>query len=68
MIAELLTINTAQSLARQAGYTIPRRTINYACANGFIAGARKAGRDWIFTHEAFFAWVNNRPKPGRKQT
>jgi hypothetical protein len=66
VITELLTINEAQAMARDAGQAVPGRTIRYACKEGFIRDARKIGRDWAFSRESFLAWLGDRPKPGRK--
>lgn len=62
-----LTCGDASRFAlEQRGEIIPLRTIRYAAKNGFIPGAEKQGRDWVFPQVKFTAWLRNRPKPGRK--
>lgn len=61
------TSGTARKLMNdEYGIDIPVSSISHACRNGHIKNAVKDGRDWRFPQMNFLAWVNNRPKPGRK--
>lgn len=65
-----LTVDEAVEYARKLDFETPpnfNRTIRYAAAHGFIPRARKIGRDWTFHTMRFLGWLNNRPKPGRKE-
>lgn len=62
-----LSVTEAVSLIHEVrSETISGRTIRYACKHGFIKRAELQGRDWRLSPHSLMAWVNNRPKPGRK--
>lgn len=61
-----LTVGEAIKLADSLDKRITDRAIRYAADNGFIDGAVKQGRDWLLPKSGFLAYLNNRPKRGRK--
>ncbi len=60
-----LTLAEAAAYAAEGGAPLATRTIRKAAARGLIPGARKAGRDWLVTHEGLNHYLDHRPKPGR---
>ena len=63
----LLTTAQAQQLAEQnTGKATPLSTISWACRNGHIKGAEKICRDWLFSEDAFLAWLLDRDADMRK--
>jgi len=63
-----MTVGQAEEYAREVGEQASARGIRLAAKNGYIPGARKVGRDWLITYEGFNYYLDNRPKPGRKQS
>lgn len=64
-----ITSRQAQSIFERAtGDTVPISSITNACRRGHIRNATKVGRDWQFRERELWAWLNNRPNPGRPKT
>lgn len=61
-----MTVEQAEDYAREVGELVSRRGIRLAARNGYIPGARKAGRDWLIPYDGFNHYLDDRPKPGRK--
>lgn len=50
---------SAPQLAHTSGR--PLRTVQRACADGSIPGARKVGRDWLIPADAARAYADRKP-------
>lgn len=61
-----MTVAQALDYANEVGETVSARGIRLAASNGYIHGARKAGRDWLIPYAGMNYYLDNRPKRGRK--
>ena len=61
-------LTIAPEMAALPSVNITQQMINYALRKGSIKGARKVGRDWVFSKAAFWEWYRNRPRVGRPKS
>ena len=67
MTSNEMTVEQAEEYAKEVGEQASARGIRLAARRGYIPGARKIGRDWVITYDGFNHYLDNRPRPGRKQ-
>lgn len=65
-LIDTMSVKEAEEFAMEAGELASARGIRSAAANGHIPGATKVGRDWRIPYDGFNWYLDNRPKPGRK--
>lgn len=66
---EMITTREAWEIAKKMGEKLSHDSITQAARNGNIENARKLWDNikapWIFPHESFLFWLENRRSPGR---
>jgi hypothetical protein len=62
-------LTATEAATQYAAQGASKRNIRTACTRGYIAGAWKAGKTWVFTRQSFEAWLKDAAlhKRGRKE-
>jgi len=63
----IINIRQAAVLCRKLGKPVSERGLRKACAQGYVPGAKKIGRDWVLTYHGLNYYLDHRPRPGRKK-
>jgi hypothetical protein len=71
MSEQLLSVDEAAvRLGSRFGEEVPTRTVRWWCANGYLAGAQRVGRDWVIPAPAvkdFRRPARGKPAQGSKR-